>query len=148
MFQENKYYTMPFNPASLFSDTGTVQSCSLAESIAQNIMLLITTRKGENRYDDDYGNAVWGLEFDNAATNVLWEETFIRSLGELIAVHEPRITHAVIKAHTTFVEHTYKTKSFTEVKKKATIAINARLLESGELFSFSTEIFLSPMSID
>jgi len=139
---------LPFNPSPLFSDHGSIKVCSEAESIAQNIMLLITTRKGENRFDEEYGNAVWGIEFDNTATNVLWEETFINSLMQLIASYEPRIIQPVIKVHTSFVEHSYKTKDFTEIKKKATIAINAKLFESGEHFSFSTEIFLSPMSID
>ena len=146
--EENKYYQLPFKPSLLFKDGGEIQACSLAESVAQNIMLLITTKQGENRYNNEYGNAVWNIEFDNAATNVIWEETFITSLTKLIKEFEQRIANPVIKVHTSYVEHTYKTKSFTEVKKKATIGINATLRESGELFSFSTEIFLSPMSID
>lgn len=146
--EEQQYYKLPFQPASLFKDGGEIKVCSLAESIAQNIMLLITTKQGENRYNDEYGNAVWNIEFDNAATNVLWEETFQDSLAQLIREYEPRIVNPDIKVHTSFVEHSYKTKKFSEVKKKAAIGINARLAESGELFSFSTEIFLSPMSID
>jgi len=148
MFQENKYYRMPFNPGALFSDEGSIAICSTAESIAHNIMLLITTRKGENRFDEDYGNEVWDIEFDNAATQVLWEQTFINSLTLLILEHEQRITNPIVKVHTSLVHHTYKTKSFTVIKKKATIAVNAKLFDSGEHFSFSTEIFLSPMSID
>jgi len=146
--EENKYYQLPFNPSSLFKDGGEIKVCSLAESIAQNIMLLITTKQGENRYDDEYGNAVWNIEFDNKASNVLWEEIFTASLAKLLSEYETRIEYPIIKVHTSYVEHTYKTKSFSEVKKKAAIGINARLTESGERFSFSTEIFLSPMSID
>ena len=145
---ENIYYQMPFNPSSLFKDGGEMQVCSMAESIAQNIMLLITTKQGENRFDEEYGNAVWNIEFDNSATNVLWEETFIASLNLLISKYETRIISPVVKVHTSFVEHTYKTKKYTQIKKKASIVINAKLFETGENFSFSTEIFLSPMSID
>ncbi len=146
--QEYQYYKLPFNPSSLFKDGGEIKVCSLAESIAQNIMLLITTKQGENRYDNEYGNAVWDIEFDNAATNVLWEETFKTSLAELLKEHEQRIVSPVIKVQTSFVEHSYKTKNFSEIKRKAIIGINAKLSESGEQFSFATEIFLSPMSID
>ena len=53
-----------------------------------------------------------------------------------------------IKAHISFVEHTYETRNFTEVKKKVRVAINAKLEATGENFSFATELFLSPMSID
>ena len=94
---ENIYYQMPFNPSSLFKDGGEIQVCSMAESIAQNIMLLITTKQGENRFDEEYGNAVWNIEFDNTATNVLWEETFVSSLNKLIGRYEKRILNAVIK---------------------------------------------------
>lgn len=148
MFQENKYYQLPFNTSALFAEEGTVKVCSMAESIAQNIMLLITTKKGEHRFDDEYGNAVWDIEFDRAATNVIWEETFVQSLAKLIEEYEPRIIHPVIKVQTQYVEHNYKTRAFTEIKKKAIITIQAVLTDSAEQFSFSTEIFLSPMSID
>ncbi len=149
MYQDTPYYKIPFNPTALFQeDGGAIEMCSLAESIAQNIMLLITTRQGENRYNSSYGNAVWNIEFDNAATSVLWEETFTGSLMEQIAQHEPRIMAAKIQVRTAFVEHTYKTKKFSEIKRKATVVINATLTETGEPFNFSTEIFLSPMSVD
>lgn len=78
----------------------------------------------------------------------MWEETFIASLNKLLGRYEKRIINAVVKVHTSYVERTYKNKNFTEIKKKAVIGINAKLRESGERFSFSTEIFLSPMSID
>jgi hypothetical protein len=46
------------------------------------------------------------------------------------------------------VEHSYDTKEHTEIKKKVKIGINAKMEATGERFSFSTELFLSPMSID
>lgn len=139
---------MPFNPLDLMTDEGAVAMCSMAESIAHNLMLLITTKKRENRYDFDYGNAVWELEFENDISTIAWEAIFIKSMKELIDKYEPRIRMPIITVLIDYVEHSYETKKYSEIKKRAKIAINAQLTESGERFSFVTELFLSPMSID
>ncbi|MDR0792031.1 MAG: GPW/gp25 family protein [Chitinophagaceae bacterium] len=143
-----KNYKMPFDPGRLISENGTMPLCSIAESIAQHLMLLIMTRKKENRYDMDYGNAVWDIEFDNAITTVEWETIFMESLKKQIARYEPRIISPKISLHIEYIEYTYDTKKFCEIKKKVKIAINATLVETDELFSFTTELYLSPMSID
>lgn len=145
---ESSNYSMPFNPSSLMRENGTIQTCDIGESIANNIMLLIITKKGENRYDDQYGNDVWSLEFDNGITSARWENIFINSLRRQIAAYEPRLVSPVIKAHIIFVEKNYDTRDFTEIKKKVKIAINAKLESTGEQYNFVTELFLSPMSID
>ena len=139
---------MPFDPERLMSEESSVEMCSMAESIAHNLMLLITTKKRENRFDFDYGNAVWDIEFENGLTTVEWEALFSRSMKEQIEKYEPRIYAPKIDVHIEYVEHSYETKRYSEIKKKAKIAINAKLTETGETFSFSTELFLSPMSID
>lgn len=145
---ESSNYILPFNPSSLMKENGAIETCDIAESIAQNIMLLIITKKGENRYDDQYGNDVWNLEFDNGVSSSVWENIFIKSLKRQIADYEPRIVSPQIKAHIIFVEHNYDTRDFTEIKKKVKIAINAKLEATGERYNFVTELFLSPMSID
>lgn len=144
----NMNYQMPFDPEELMSENGSIKTCTEAESIAQNLMLLITTKKRENRYDPDYGNDVWDIEFDNAVTTVMWENIFVESFRQQIQKYEPRLTQARVDAHIEFVEHSYESRKFTEIKKKAKIGVNARLVESGEQFRFVTELFLSPMSID
>ena len=145
---ENENYRMPFNPLSMMKSGGHIETCDVGESIAQNIMLLIITKKGENRYDQHYGNDVWDIEFDNGVTSATWENIFIKSLQRQIDDYESRLVNAVVSANIKFVEHNYETKGFTEVKKKVKIVINAKLNATGEAFNFSTEIFLSPMSID
>ena len=141
-------YRMPFVPSTLMSEGGSIDTCDVGESIAHNIMLLITTKKGENRYDENYGNDVWSLEFDNGVTPAIWENTFIKSLRKQILECETRIIQPQISAYIEVVEHNYDTKEHTEIKKKVRIAINAKMESTGERFSFSTELFLSPMSID
>ncbi|MCL1669772.1 GPW/gp25 family protein [Elizabethkingia ursingii] len=141
-------YRFPFNPSALMTENGSIETCDIAESIAQNIMLLIITKKGENRYDENYGNDVWNVEFDNGVSSAVWENVFINSLKRQISDYEHRLVNPQIKAHIVFVEHNYDTRNFTEIKKKVKIAINAKLEATGEQFNFATELFLSPMSID
>lgn len=144
----DKNYKIPFDPERLMSEDSAVEMCSLGESIAQNIMLLITTKKGENRFNPSYGNAVWDLEFENAVSTIEWEALFVKSMKEQIEKFEPRIYTPRIEVRVEYVEHSYDTRKYTEIKKRAKIAINAKLTDTGELFSFSTELYLSPMSID
>lgn len=145
---ESQNYKIPFNPANMMISNGQIETCDMAESIAQNIMLLIVTKKGENRYDENYGNDVWNVEFDNGVTPAMWENLFVTSLQRQIAEYEPRIVNAVVQANITYVEHSYETRGFSEVKKKVRVGINAKMESTGERFNFSTELFLSPMSID
>lgn len=63
-----EHYKLPFSPKAAMMSSGTLETCDIAESIAQNIMLLIITKQGENRYDEQYGNDVWNVEFDNGVT--------------------------------------------------------------------------------
>lgn len=141
-------YKFPFNPSVLMAENGSIDTCDIAESIAQNIMLLIITKKGENRYDEHYGNDVWDIEFDNGVSTAGWENIFVNSLKNLIINYESRLVNPVVHAKILFVEHNYETRNFTEIKKKVKIVINAKLEATGEQFNFATELFLSPMSID
>ncbi|MDH2206978.1 MULTISPECIES: GPW/gp25 family protein [Empedobacter] len=145
---ENSNYKLPFRPLNLMASNGQVETCDVFESIAQNIMLLIKTKKGENRYDEEYGNDVWDVEFDNGISTTIWETIFIKSLIRQINDYEPRLQNPKVQAHITYVEHSYETKGYTEVKKKVKIGINSRLESTGENFNFTTELYLSPMSID
>ena len=141
-------YKMPFNPSSVMTSDGYIKTCDVGESIAQNIMLLITTKKGENRYDENYGNDVWNTEFDNGISSAVGENIFVKSLHRQILAYEQRLANPIVEAYVSFVEHTYETRNFTEVKKKVRVVIKAKMEETGENFNFSTELFLSPMSID
>lgn len=141
-------YKLPFTPASLFSTDGKIATCGKEESIAQHIMLLITTRCGENRYDATYGNAVWDIEFENAASEAEWERLFCTSMRALINKYETRICKPEVNVRVTQVEQTYSNKKLVDIKKKATIYITALLTGSLEPFHFTTEIFLSPLTVE
>lgn len=141
-------FKIPFDAVNLFSDNGRVQKCGMEESIAQHLMLLITTRQGENRFDDAYGNEVWNIEFENATSEGEWERTFKESMVQQINKYEKRIFNPIVQVKVAYLEQSDRKKNFTEIKKKASIHIQATLTDSQEQFYFSTEIYLSPLSVD
>ena len=142
------YYKLPFDFGSIMDGNDAEQSYNLGENIAQHIQLLITTKFGENRYDPYYGNEIWNLEFENSLTDAQWEERFRLSVNHSVNTYEPRLVNADATIHSELVEKVWPIKDYTEVKKKVTIIIRATLRDSGEKFSFKTELFLSPMSVD
>ena len=142
------YYKLPFDFGNIMDGQDAEPSYNLGENIAQHIQLLITTKMGENRYDPYYGNEIWNLEFENSLTDSQWEEKFRQSVNYSILAYEPRLVNADASIHSELVEKVWPIKDYTEVKKKVTIVIRAFLRDSGEKFSFKTELFLSPMSVD
>ena len=142
------YYKLPFDFGNIMDGNDAEQSYNLGENIAQHIQLLITTKFGENRYDPYYGNEIWDLEFENSLTDSQWEERFRLSVNHSVNNYEPRLVNADTSIHSELVEKVWPIKDYTEVKKKVTIVIRATLRDSGEKFSFKTELFLSPMSVD
>ncbi len=141
------YYKMPFDCGDIINGKDA-PTCTLGESIAQNIQLLITTKLGENRYNPNYGNAIWELEFEKAVSESKWTEDFRKAVFDVVTTYEPRIRKAYVEIHSELVEKTWPMRNYTEIKKKVTVLIKANLTETGENFSFKTELFLSPMSID
>lgn len=141
------HYKIPFR-ADLLFEGKDMPTCDLGESIAQHIQLLITTRFGEHRFDYDYGNGIWQMEFERSVSEARWEESFRQSVIKAVSEYEARLTDVDAELKIEMVEKVYPMKKFTEVKKKVIILVRGKLTETGEPFTFRTELYLSPMSID
>lgn len=147
------YYKIPFDFGALMAQEDGEQplpipTCSLYESIGQHLHTLIITRMGENRFDKEYGNSIWELEFSNGISDTQWNEHFSESVRVIVKAYEPRITGCKVTIHSELVEKTWPMRNYTEVKKKVTILIKAKITDTGEDYSFKTDLFLSPMSVD
>jgi len=138
------YYQTPLRPNSLFSNNSA--KCSLGESISQHIMLIISTPLGKNPSLPDFGCAVWDLQFQLVPSTYKWENKVSESLQEVISKYEKRIKNIIVKVRLTEVEVDYAFRKYPDIKKKARVAINAEMEETGEHFGFSTEIYVSPIS--
>ncbi len=118
----------------------------LGHSISNNIELIIFTRKGENRYNTDFGCEIWDLDFELIVSEALWEERFRKSLLVSINDYEKRIENVEVTVQINEIEQFMPSKKVTEIKKKVLIYVEGLMKETREKYFFSTSLFLSPLS--
>ena len=123
-------------------------TCGLAESINKNLELIIITRFGEHRSDQSFGCEIWDLDFELIVSARLWEEKLRQSLLKSVTSHELRILNADVAVTITDMEKFNVFKQFTEIKKRVDIHVSGIIKKTGEPFSFNTNLFLSPLSLD
>ena len=129
------YYKIPLQLTEVLEGRELPLS-DLESSITKNLQLIITTRFGEQRSDPTFGCEIWELDFELIVSARLWEEKLRQSLLKSITVHEMRINGVEIAVGITDIEKYNMLKQFTEIKK------------TGEPFTFHTNLFLSPLSVD
>jgi phage baseplate assembly protein W len=139
------YYKRPLALRRLF-DRQYLETCSLGMSISQHIELIIFTRFGEHRYDPGFGCEVWELDFELITSRALWEDKMQQSLHRALAEREQRIYDVAVTIEVTDVEKVYPLRLVTEIKKRVSVGIRARVTATGERYSFQTSLFLSPLS--
>lgn len=91
------FYTMPFRTEQL-GKKGSLEKCDLADSIRQNIRMLLLTPPGRYRYEPFYGCKIHWFQFlvENRAMEGRKEEDQFRlnlqeNIRQLILRYEPRI---------------------------------------------------------
>jgi hypothetical protein len=140
----NSFYTLPLRLDKIVNRK-PVSYCSLQESIAQNLYLLITTYFKELRYDHSYGCSIWEQDFEIMA-NIKWKDTLSGSLEETIRNHEERLINSKVKVE--IEEYKFLSKEIIRVKRKLIIKISGFTLRTNEKFEFTEQIFIAPFSLE
>jgi hypothetical protein len=140
----NTFYTLPLRLDKVISRK-PLTFCSLQESIAQNLYLLITTDFKELRYDHTYGCSVWEQDFEILA-NIKWKDTIAASLEETIRKHEERLNNIRVKVE--IEEYRFLNKEIIRIKRKLIIRINGFISKTNEKFEFLEQIFIAPFSLE
>ena len=122
--------------------------CDLPYSITKNLELIITTGFGEHRSDETFGCEIWELDFELIVSASLWEEKLRQSLLKSVPTHEHRLINVEITVAISDMEKFNIFKQFTEIKKKVDIHLSGTIHKTGEPYSFHTNLFLSPLSVD
>jgi phage baseplate assembly protein W len=144
----NHYYELPIKFRHLMKAGAELKTCDLRQSIAQNIFLIITTMYKENRYDESYGCALWDLDFELVSNENLWLETIRKSVFSSVLKHEKRLYDVSVDIEVGMDEQISTLKGERTVKKRLTIFVRGNINQTGEQFSFNTNIFLSPLSLE
>jgi phage baseplate assembly protein W len=140
------YYKIPLQLATALSGN-ELPMVGLRQSITKNLELIITTRFGEHRHDPSFGCEIWNLDFEIIASESTWEEKLRQSLTRSIATHELRLSGIDIGVKISEVEKQKNVKLTTEIKKRVDISLKGTIHKTGESFSFTTNLFLSPLSV-
>lgn len=123
-----------------------LKRCSKEESIAQHLMLIITSRYGEVAGKNDYGSVIWELEFNQLIRIHDWEEEVKTSLMACISKYEKRLKDLEIDVLLSEVDDNFLQTKNSHVRRKASINISANMVGNNIPFHFNTIIYISPLA--
>jgi phage baseplate assembly protein W len=138
-----KYYTLPLRFDKIISKEQH-NNCSLEESIAQNLHLLVSTYHGESAFAEDYGCSIWDEEF-RTHLDIKWKEEVRKSVMNAIQKFEPRLLLSDVKVELSDHESRNQ-KTNLQVRRKLVIAISGTIRKTNEKFNFNKVLFISPLS--
>ena len=124
----------------------TQQRCAEEESIAQYIMMQITSRYGEVAGRNDFGSDIWELEFNQLVKIYEWEEQVKTSLLKSITKYETRLTDIKVGVNLSEINTDMDSKKYSEVRRKAVINVSGNIVQTGIAFNFNTSLYVSPLS--
>ncbi len=143
----NTYYKLPLQLNRLIEGKD-IPTCDLRASISKNIELIIMTRFGELRSEPTFGCEIWDLDFELIVSQGKWEKQICSSVLQSITNHEARLTSIEADVVLTEIEKVNPIYKLPEIKKKVEIRLKAVVKKTGEPYSFTASLFLSPLSLD
>ena len=144
----SKLYQMPLRFDMLMERNRELPAVNLGTSIAQNIFLIITSKYQEHRFDPEYGCEIWERDFELITNPLIWQEEVNKSIIKTLKNYERRLDN--INVNTVITEEPYfnPLTRIRSIKKKLTIHVRGVLKATGEPFTFSPQLFISPISIE
>lgn len=138
------YYTLPLRLDAIIQRKRHDQ-CSLQQSIAQNLHLIITTYTGESRFDPTFGCSIWDEDFNNIPV-AKWQDNIKVSLETSISSQEQRLQ--LVQVKTTIDEFEASDGKYFRLKRRLNIRIDGKVKKTNEPFEFFETIFISPLSTE
>lgn len=140
-----KYLKLPIDFSAMITGKGK-KECPVEESIAQYIMMQITSRYGEVAGRNDFGSDIWELEFNQLVKIYEWEERVKNSLISTITKYETRLTDVKVQVSLREIDTDLDSKKYSQVRRKAIIDVSGNIVHTGVAFNFNTSIYVSPLS--
>jgi predicted component of type VI protein secretion system len=91
---------------------------------------------------------LWDLDFELVYDVNSWQETIRRSINEAVERHEKRLSEVSVDVDVDQDDQVQAWGDTKNVKFRLTIYVNGTIAQTGESFSFNTQIHLSPLSPD
>jgi hypothetical protein len=138
----NVFLQIPIN-AELITGQKELRRCSLNESVAGMMHLIITTHLGENKQDASFGNELWEHDFETVENIQAFKEKLSVSLQKTLIQHEKRLTD--IKVAFAF-DQLLTTVYNRRVRQRIQITIEGTLRKTNEKFTHQEVLFMGPLS--
>jgi phage baseplate assembly protein W len=138
----NEFLHIPIN-TELITSQKQLTRCSLNESVADMMHLIIITHLGENKQEETFGNELWEHDFETIENIQAFKERISESLQKAIIQHEKRLTD--VKVGVVF-EQVLTTVYNRRVRQRIQIIIEGTLRKTNETFSHEEMFFMGPLS--
>jgi phage baseplate assembly protein W len=147
---ENKKFSVPgYCPVCEKGLVETITTCTLKDSIAQRIHLILITNLNEFRYDVEFGNKMWDNDFENIPNINQWKDIMAKSIKEAIIKFEKRLLNVNARLELTEEEFINREQqSLKKIKKRVDVKIQGNLKKTNEQFYFQELMYISPLWID
>jgi hypothetical protein len=142
--KNNGYYTLPLETGKMLSGN-MHESCTINQSIAHYIHLINTSYFGECSFDENFGCAIWLVDFDNLKSSNRLKSFIVKSLEDSLERIETRLSNIRVEVKVKQEELIEATEA-NRIKKKIDIHITARIKKTNEAFSYVEYFFLGPLS--
>ena len=139
------YYALPLRLDEILQKKTHVQ-CSLQESVAQNLFLLLTTHFRESRFDVSYGCSIWEDDFSVQSAS-RWKEEIMKSVAATTAEYEKRLANVRVRVEMQDHEFALDERN-RRIKRRLGIWIDGLLVQTNEKFEFYKAFYISPLSFD
>ena len=137
------YYRLPLDLATIL-ERQQLPRCSVQESIAQHLYLMLTTYFGESRFEPAFGCQVWEQDFE-AMTTMRWKDDVQHSVEQAILDYEPRL----VRPRAQIAVSDFESKNVGQrVRKRLEVVVTAALHRTNEPFTFQASLFVAPLSVD
>jgi len=141
----DQFLKLPLKFKSFFAD-GRIDRCTIKESVARNLHLLITTMQGENLQNDNYGSKFWDDDYDIHLSSDDRKEKIKSAIKDQIARFELRLEQVDIDVNIKQSE-VYRQQG-AQLRYRLEIIIRGLLVRTKEPFVFKTGFFIGPLMLD
>ncbi len=117
--------------------------CSLSQSVASMLHLIITTHWGESKYNEDFGCEIWEHDFENIDNAQVYREKMKASIKKTIEKHEPRLKISRVDVQIEQIELMAQNQ---RTKSRISLLINGVLNKTNETFNYTEQFFIGPLS--
>lgn len=124
---------------------GTLEKCSLKQSISHHLHLLLTTSLGELSSNDEFGCKIWDSDFDNITNRSKLKDELIQALADTIKAYEPRLNR--VRAEVNIQQEILTiTEIFKRIKNRIDITISGFTIGTNEPITYRDHFFIGPLS--